>query len=219
MTIRIKRCFFAGITFIAPIVVTFWALWFAYNKLALFLKEPFVRFYKAVGLFDVLPRHVMAILAELIFVLLIFLGLTVMGYVLTRYFKRRGDNAIHKMLGQVPVIKTVFNPVKQAVQSLLGEGMDGRQVVRFPYPCEPYTTLGIVMDELVVNGTESLMVMMPLTMSAGTGVLLTIPKSKAVVIDVEASQALAHVISCGMVKLGEDLTRVREGQTLVIRSE
>lgn len=199
----LKRHFMTGIVFSTPIAVTLWIMLYMYRRLADFLRDPFVAFYKSVGLYEVLSRHVMAILSEVAF-FVVFVGLmTVIGWCVARHFKSRGDNSIHRLLEHIPVVKSIFTPVKQAVQSFLGDGMDGRQVVRFPYPMEPYTAIGIVMDETVVGDVACFLVMMPLTMSAGTGVLVTVPKDRATVIDTEASQALAHVISCGMVKLAD----------------
>jgi hypothetical protein len=50
-------------------------------------------------------------------------------------------------------------------------------------------------------------VVMPLTMSAGTGVLLRIPKPCAEVLSVDVAIALQHIISCGMVNIGEKKKR------------
>lgn len=204
-TIRnsLKRHFITGVAFTTPIAVTLWVMLYVYRRLADLLRDPFVSFYKSAGLYEILPRHVMAILSEVAF-FVVFVGImTVIGWCVARYFKSRGDNSIHRLFEHIPVVKSIFTPVKQAVQSFLGDGMDGRLVVRFPYPMEPCTAVGIVMDETIVGDTACFLVMMPLTMSAGTGVLLTVPKERAKVIGAEASQALAHVISCGMVKLAD----------------
>lgn len=199
----LKRHFMTGVAFVTPIAATLWILVYVYRRLAELLRDPCVFFYKSAGLYEILPRHVMAILSEVAF-FVVFVGLMmVIGWCVARYFKSRGDNSIHRLLEHIPVVKSIFTPVKQAVQSFLGDGMEGRLVVRFPYPMEPYTAIGIVMDETVVGDTPCFLVMMPLTMSAGTGVLVTVPKERAAVIDAEASQALAHVISCGMVKLAD----------------
>lgn len=201
--LKFSHYLLAGLTFLLPLGVLVAVLLYIHEKFASAIRDFYVPIYKNLGVYDKLPRHVMAVGAELVTVAVGALALAVVGWIVLRVLRRRRIKAFHQFLGNVPVIKTVFSPVKRAVDSLFGSGLnDGnRKVVRFAYPAEPYKTIGIVMDEVVENGEKKYLVLLPLTMSAGTGILLTIPKAAAEEIPVNVSRALEHVISCGMVKL------------------
>jgi len=203
---KLTKYFASGLVFTLPIAITAIALFYVYDKLARCLRGPFVAIYQTIhvgesSLYELLPKHLLAACAEITTAVIAFLALAFIGWVISRTLRQCKDNAIHRFLENVPVIKSIFKPVNQAVQSLLGEDMKGRKVVRFAYPMEPYYGIGIVMDEIDFDGEKVYVVMMPLTMSAGTGVLLRIPQKRAKILDVDATTALEHVITCGMVPL------------------
>lgn len=188
-----------GLRFVVPIFVTGIVLWWAYGKLAPILSAPFLWLYARCGIS--VPQigswgyELLCVIQTIgaIGLLLLFVG-TCLGETLKRTIQRGFE--------WLPIVGAVFKPVNQAVASLLSDSMSGKLVVRFPFPAEPCTAVGIVMDNEVVDGVDSCIVMLPLTMSAGTGLLITVPKDKVSVLKgVEASQALAYAISCGMTKL------------------
>lgn len=194
-----SHCVLAGFTFLLPIGLFIAIVLYVHEKFALATRDIFVPIYKKLGLYEKLSRQVMAIGGEIVTLLVVVLVLAVVGWIVLRVLRRRRVKMFHQCLENLPVVKTVFTPIKQAVDSMFGSGLndDHRKVVEFPYPNNPYKAIGIVMDE---SGDEYVVVM-PLTMSAGTGVLLRMPKSAAKVIPVDVAIALQHVISCGMVKL------------------
>lgn len=188
-----------GLRFVVPILVTAVLLWWAYGKLAPILSAPFLWLYAKCGIS--IPKAG-SIGYELLCVVQTIgaLGLLLLfiGYSFGESLKR----GMQRILERMPIVGVVFKPVNQAVESLLGVGMAGKPVVRFPFPAAPCTAIGIVMDQEKVNGVDCCVVMMPLTMSAGTGVLITVPADQIQILEgVEASQALAYAISCAMTKL------------------
>ena len=201
--LNLNHCLIAGVTFLLPIAVLYAVILYLHEKFALSIRDIYVPLYKSLGLYDKLPRHVMAIGSEVVTILLVLLALVLVGWVVLRVLRKRRANAIHQFLANVPFVRGVFSPVKQAVDSLFGSksGEKNRKVVRFAYPAEPYHAIGLVMDEIEEDGEARYVVVMPLTMSAGTGFLLTVPKTAATEIQVNATLALEHILSCGMVKL------------------
>lgn len=203
-----SHCVLAGFTFLLPIGLFIAIVLYVHEKFALATRDIFVPIYKKLGLYERLPRQIMAIGGEVVTLLVVVLVLAVVGWIVLRVLRRRRVKMFHQCLENLPVVKSVFTPIKQAVDSMFGSGLnDGhRKVVQFPYPADPYKAIGIVMDE-----TENeYVVVMPLTMSAGTGVLLRMPKSAAEVISADVAIALQHVISCGMVKLSEKKSSVEK---------
>lgn len=188
-----------GFRFVMPILVTAAVLCWAYGKLAPVLSAPFLALYAQFGIS--LPkagslRYEMLCAVQTVGAL--GLLLLVIGACVGETLKR----GVQRILEKLPIVGAVYKPVNQAMESFLGDGMAGKPVVRFPFPSEPCSAVGIVMDEETVDGVECCVVMMPFTMSVGAGVLLTVPKEKVRVLDgVEASQALAYTISCGMTRL------------------
>ena len=199
--IGFKKSIASGLVFAIPILALAALLYWVYDKLASLFRVPFDRIYGSFGLSEILPLWAFDLLAEIIFLTALVLGIALFGWVIRKWLRNRTDNAVHHFLSHIPIIKSVFIPVKQAVQSLLSDDMKGRVVIRFPYPAKPYTAIGIVMDEQEVAGQDCYLVVVPLTMSAGTGLLITVPKECAEILPFDASRALSHVVSCGLVKL------------------
>ena len=188
-----------GLRFVVPIAVTAMLLVWAYGKLAPVLSAPFLWVYSQCGIS--IPQTG-SVGYEFLCVIQTVCSL---GLLLLLIGKCVGDKlrlVVQRVLERLPIVGDVFKPVNQTVESFLGEGMTGKKVVRFPFPAAPCMSIGIVMDHEKVNGVDCCVVMMPLTMSAGTGMLISVPEDQVQFLDgVEASQALAHVISCGMTKL------------------
>ena len=189
----------SGLLFALPIAVTILVLLWVYGKLAPTLSAPFLWFYAKCGI--VLPAAG-SLGYELICVVQTVSTIVLLLWLIGFFVGDALRKWIQMILERLPVISTVFKPVNQAVGSLLGDGMSGKPVVRVPFPDLPSTAIGIIMDEDTVDGRACYVVMIPLTMSAGTGLLLTVPKTDVQLLEgVEASQALAYAISCGMTKL------------------
>lgn len=188
-----------GMRFVVPILVTGTVLWWAYGKLAPILSAPFLWLYARCGIS--IPKAG-SMGYELLCVVQTIGTLGLVLLLIGVCFGESLKRGMRRLLERIPIVGAVFKPVNQAVESLLGDGMSGKPVVRFPFPAAPCTAIGIVMDSEKVNGVDCCVVMMPLTMSAGTGMLITVPKDQVQFLEgVEASQALAYAISCGMTKL------------------
>ena len=187
-----------GLRFVVPILVTLIVLWWAYGKLAPILSAPFLWLYAQCGIS--IPKAG-SMGYELLCVVQTVGALGLLLLFVGSCFGESLKRGTQRILEWMPIVGAVFKPVNQAVGSLLGDGMAGKPVVRFPFPATPCTAIGIVMDQEEINGVKCCVVMMPLTMSAGTGMLITVPVDQVQFLGVEASQALAHVISCGMTKL------------------
>lgn len=192
-------CIKRGLRIVVPIAVTVMLLVWAYDKLAPILSAPFLWVYSQCGIS--IPQTG-SVGYEFLCVIQTVGSL---GLLLLLIGKCVGDKlrlVVQRVLERLPIVGDVFKPVNQTVESFLGEGMTGKKVVSFPFPAAPCTAIGIVMDQKEINGVKCCVVMMPLTMSAGTGMLISVPEDQVQFLDgVEASQALAHVISCGMTKL------------------
>ena len=187
-----------GLRFVVPIAVTAMLLVWAYGKLAPILSAPFLWVYSQCGIS--IPQTG-SFAYEFLCVIQTVGSLGLLLLLIGKCVGDKLKQMAQRVLEWLPIVGDVFKPVNQTVESFLGEGMTGKKVVRFPFPAAPCMSIGIVMDQTKVNGVECCVVMMPLTMSAGTGMLITVPVDQVQFLGVEASQALAHVISCGMTKL------------------
>ena len=198
--IKLGHCFFAGLTFITPLVVVIAFILYIYDKFAVAISGIFVPLYKYLGIYEMLPRHVLALCAELLTVFTIVVTVIVVGWFVLFVLKKRRVNLFNNILENIPVVKTVFSPIKQAVDSLLGPAMQNGSgmVVRLTYPAAPYETIGIVTGD---DGLHRYWVMIPFTMSPGTGLLLSVPKDKTNKVECNVSEALEFALSCGIVKL------------------
>ena len=204
--LKFSYCTLVGATFTLPLVIVVTLILYLYDKFAIAICDIFVPIYKYLGVYDRSFRHILAIGAELTTIAVIISLLAFVGWLVLRVVKKRRVKWLHKFLENIPVVNSIFSPVKQAVDSLLGSGIkDGkRKVARLTYPTEPYKTIGIVMDEdQLVDHEDRYWVMVPFTMSPGTGLMLSVPKKDVEILPYSVAEALEFSLSCGMARLSK----------------
>jgi uncharacterized membrane protein len=178
----INQIFFKGLILVLPITLTFYLLvWASYKVESLFGET----IEKLVGKWLYIPG--LGILVTLVSIFLV--GLLVDNYITGRFF-----SWLTNTLERVPLIKVIYNPLKDLMALIPGRSSDEnkpQRVVLVPLEGLGVQTLGLVTREELNELPESnlISVYVPLSYMLG-GITLLIEKHKVKKVDIPVEQAL-----------------------------
>jgi uncharacterized membrane protein len=204
---HIRDAFVSGLLAVIPVGVTFYILWFLYQRIDGLVGRttPFgLMVQKALGHW--IPG--LGIYVTLIVILLIGVATrSFLGRVLQYYMER--------VFFSLPGVRKMYATLKQFTNALLNRESSSafQKVVMFEYPKEGIHILGLVTNEELGKlqqgtGEESLLVYAPTAPNPLSGMMLIIPKSKVTYIDMPVEDALSMVVSSGSV-LPDSLRKVK----------
>lgn len=178
----INQTFFKGLIVVLPITLTFYLLiWASYKIESLFGST----LEMLIGQWLYIPG--LGIVVTLLFIFLV--GVLVNNYITGRFF-----SWLTKTLEKVPLIKVIYNPLKDLMALIPGKSSDKakpQRVVLVPLEQMGVEVLGLVtredLDEL--PGENLISVYVPLSYMLG-GVTVLIAKDKVKKVDMAVDQAL-----------------------------
>lgn len=187
VTRHLRQTLVAGIIFLVPVVATFLILRLIFNSVDDLLGPTIERVLgvaiPGLGLMGVV---ILVYVAGLV-------GRNVMG--------RRLLAATEKALMRVPLVRTVYSPAKQLVDSFSGTGETGfKRVVMVPYPYPGSWTVGFLTgttrDE---KGDVMALVYIPTAPTPNSGLMVLLPLSEVYDTDLSVPAAIRLVLSGGIV--------------------
>ena len=163
----IKRRILAGLLAIVPIAVTFWILKFLFT----FLDGLAAPMLKQIGV--EIPG--LGIILTLVFIF-------ILGLVITNVLGRTLFNWGEAILTRLPVVKTIYNTIKQITSAFSGSTMKSfQQVVFIQYPRKGLWTMCFVTNQSEnEQGDVFYHLFVPTTPNPTSGVFIVIPKADAV---------------------------------------
>lgn len=187
----IRTTFIRGFVVIIPLGLTYWFFSSLLNAvdgiLSPLLAEWIGRDFPGLGFVAML--------------LLIFLvGLLTRNLVGTVLF-----NGFENLLKQIPFVRSVYSAIKDLVGAFTigGKGKTFREVVMIEYPRPGLYTLAFVTNEMSFHGESGtqdfLNVYIPNPPNPTSGILILVPKEKAVHLNLTIEQGLKLVLSGGIV--------------------
>ena len=124
---RMRAYFFAGVLVTAPISITLYLAWLLINLVDNTVRPLIPIKYNPE---TYLPFALPGLGLVVIFIALTFIGAFTAGFV-GRFFIRLSE----RMLGQMPVIRSVYNAVKQILETVLAQQSNAfREAVLVEYP-------------------------------------------------------------------------------------
>ena len=199
--ISLRTAFFSGLLLLAPLVVTIWA----FAKIVDIVGgtfRPFFFFYLPAALRD---RPSLAIVWDVLATLVVFVLVTVLGYlsryVFGRFFLEVGERLIHG----IPGVGAVYTTVKQIVDTFSSQSRNlFSKVVLIEYPRRGVWTLGFLTakhqgepQQRIGSGIWTVFV--PTTPNPTSGFLLMLPKENIVELDMSVGDGMKMIISGGAV--------------------
>lgn len=193
---RLRRYFVAGLATLFPLVVTLYLLLvvfqFADGLLGRFINRYWLRTY----------GYEIQGLGLVMTVLLIFLTGVVSSHFFGQWMFRRFEG----WLGRLPVVRRIYQPVKQLAQFLFEKSQREaafRRVVLVQYPRPGVYSLAFVTNETSTTVTGSpktlLTLLIPNPPSPFTGPIIFVPKEEVVPLKISVEEAVRLIVSGGVV--------------------
>ncbi|MCX5680420.1 MAG: DUF502 domain-containing protein [Candidatus Omnitrophica bacterium] len=193
---RVKRYFFTGFFIILPVFIT------AYVLYAIFIFidgiwGKIINFY--------LRRHLGFAIPGLGFILGM-LTILVVGFIATNLLGKRLFNFFEHIFRKFPMIKLIYDPAKQIVNSFTSrENPAFKKVVLVEYPSKGIWSIGFLTNEgfkeaQEKTGEELLHVFIATTPSPFTGFLVLFPKRDVKILDISVEGGIKLIVSGGIVR-------------------
>ncbi len=143
------------------------------------------------------------------------------GLIAQNYVGRRILSGIESSLGRIPVVRSLYNGIKQVADVVVAQKNRGefKRVVMVEYPKEHSWTLAFVTADLTVplrskriDESKMATVFIPTTPNPTSGFLLIVEKSRVIDTHMDIEEAMKVVISGGLVqpgKLPDDVEEVK----------
>jgi len=192
-----RAYFFAGILITAPISISLYLAWLLIN----FVDDTVtplipIKYNPETYLPFALPGLGLVVLI----VVLTFTGAVTAGF-LGRFFIRLSE----QMLSRMPVVRSVYNAVKQILETVLAQQSNAfREAVLVEYPRRGLWAIAFITGKTegeVQNLTEedTINIFLPTTPNPTSGFLLFVPKEDLIRLDMSVEEAIKMVISGGIV--------------------
>jgi len=195
---RTRRNFLTGIVIVAPIMLTFYLIWWAINLVDGLIVPWVPKIYNPSTYFGTdIPG----------FGVIVFLVFTATIGALTkglfgRQLLKFGENFVDRM----PVVRSIYNALKQIAETVLSQSNNSFQsacMVEYPrkgiwaIAFVSTETKGEVLDKMSHDTMMS--IFLPTTPNPTSGFLLFVPKEDVVILDMTVEEAAKLVISAGLV--------------------
>ncbi len=133
----------------------------------------------------------------------------IVGLIVRTTYGRPFIRAVEMVILRVPLIKSIYNPTKQIMDSLSTAGKAPHRVVIIPWPSKETHTIGFLTAE-VTDGEGKIFcnVLVPTTPTPQSGLLAIVPKEDVIFTDLTLDEGLRLVISSGVIS-PKDLMRKR----------
>jgi uncharacterized membrane protein len=194
----VRRYFVAGILFFAPIGITIWAIasiviWLDNLILPAFLKLVIP------GLEETPPL-------PLVGMLFTFFVIILLGVIARHLFGGEFQRAWERLLGRVPVARSIYAGVKQLLEAIFTSDRSSRfnRVVMIEYPRRGVYALAFTTGPArgaTQDATDGHMIncFLPTTPNPTSGFYLLVPEGEIVDIDISVEDAFKIVMSAGLV--------------------
>jgi len=204
---KVKRSFLAGLLVVVPLGLTIlivrWIINAMDGLLMRFLPE---RFWPE-ALFG-FPVPGLGLVTTLLLILMV-------GMMATNYFGRSVVAFSERMMGRIPLVKSIYGLFKQVADTVLNVDRQGfRKVVLIEYPRKGIWSVGFVTgisqgEVQTMTAHRMLNVFVPTTPNPTSGYYILVPEEDAREMDMSIEEAFKLIISGGMVTPPERAKRIR----------
>lgn len=185
-----RKTFLAGIATLLPIILTGYVL----NWVFLFMDD-----IPSAILRQFLQTEIpgLGFLLTVVFVFLV-------GLLAQRVIGDRIKNRIHRLLMRTPIVRSVYGPLKQIVDSFTGDASDTfKEVVMIEYPRRGTYSLAFVTsrrsgEPQELTGQNLLNCFVPTTPNPTSGYYLLVPVEEAIPLNMTIEEGLKMIVSAGI---------------------
>ena len=199
----IKKYFFNGLLFFAPMLATFSVVAWAFNFILKYVRT--MRIIIPGHLNNIIPEDYYGLIANtgiILFLLILILLLGLLG-------KSALGKGIHAGFSSLTKRIPIFNTIYEAMSSITdifakgpGENTFFSKAVLVPFPHDKVLAIGFVTHtdsgHLFEDGDKFMPIFLPTSPIPTTGWLISVERSRLTVLDIPVEQAIALVVSLGI---------------------
>jgi uncharacterized membrane protein len=198
----VKGIFLTGFAVIIPIGLTLYILFFIISMIdnwLMFLPDKYHP--------DTLLRFHVPGLGIIVTVILIF----ICGLVTKSYFGRRIFNLWENFVEKIPVVRSLYQPIKQIVDGVISDKKKSfKKVVLVEFPRKGMYTIGFItghppFEVQEKTGKPCFGVFVPTTPNPTSGYFIMVPEDGVISMDMSVEEAFTLIISMGIVTPQERL--------------
>lgn len=186
-----KSYFVTGIIVIVPLLVTYIVIRALVNTIG--------------KLFALLPLNLQPQTYIPFFgveILIAFILIILIGFLVSNFLGRKLLGVGEKLLAKIPIVKTIYQGVKQLTTGIVSDKKMFSKVVLIQYPVRNLHQIGFVTGEdkhFVKNdtGQKMLKIFIPTTPNPTSGFFCIVPESEVQYLDLTAEEAFRLIISAG----------------------
>ena len=193
----LKRWFLAGLLVILPLAVTIWVL-----DIVVHFLDSSVNFLPQ----DWKPEQVFGYKIPGVGVVLTVAIILTVGAFASNYLGSKMVRWWDRFLGQIPVVRSIYNAVKQISDTLFSnKGNAFREVVLIQYPRQGLWTMALVTGKPGgilaehCSPEEYINIYVPTTPNPTSGFYLMVKRSETKALDVSVDEAIKSIIAMGVI--------------------
>ncbi len=195
--VRLRRLLFTGLVTLIPVALTVFIL---------------VKLFQVMdGIFAPVIDRVIGVYLPGVRIpglgfLLTILVILVLGWLSTNVFGSRLIQAFERLIGRIPVAKSVYSATKGVLESLsLNQSEAFKRVVLIEYPMEDTYALAFVTGNarwpsIHPRTADALLLFLPTTPNPTSGYLLVLPRDRAIDLPITVEEGIRLIISGGILQ-------------------
>ncbi len=193
MSRRLRNYLLAGLIVVLPAIVSLYILYLSFNLLD--------RWFRALMLF-IFPGTTWTVPG--VGLLISLTAILLLGWLTTNMLGRRLLDLNHKLFSSTPIVRSIYNTVKQIIDAFMQQGKTAfQQVVMVQYPRQGIWSLGFVTGSVRGEIAEHLQeqtitVFIPTTPNPTSGLLVLVPKKDVIYLKMTVEAGLKLIISGGV---------------------
>jgi uncharacterized membrane protein len=199
---RLRNYFLTGLILVAPAYITISLTWWFINWVD-DLVRPFIPVaYR--------PETYLPVKIPGLGLIIVFITLTLLGFLTANFVGRKMVEVGEKILNRMPVVRPIYNSLKQIFQTLFGKGGSSfRRVGLVEFPSPGMWSLVFLSNpasaEIATRlpDTEHVAAFMPCTPNPTTGFFFYVARRDIIDLDITVEAAMTLLMSAGMVQPGD----------------
>jgi uncharacterized membrane protein len=199
---RVRNYFLTGLILVAPAYITVSLTWWFINWVD-DLVRPFIPIaYR--------PETYLPVKIPGLGLIIVFVTLTLFGFLTANFVGRKLVEVGENILNRMPVVRPIYNSLKQIFQTLFSKGGSSfRRVGLVEFPSPGMWSLVFLSNSASAEiaarlpDTEHIAAFMPCTPNPTTGFFFYVARRDIIDLDVSVEAAMTLLMSAGMVQPGD----------------
>jgi len=199
---RLRNYFLTGLILVAPAYITISLTWWFINWVD-DLVRPFIPIaYR--------PETYLPVKIPGLGLIIVFITLTLLGFLTANFVGRKLVEVGENILNRMPVVRPIYNSLKQIFQTLFAKGGSSfRRVGLVEFPSPGMWSLVFLSNSASAEiaarlpDTEHIAAFMPCTPNPTTGFFFYVARRDIIDLDITVEAAMTLLMSAGMVQPGD----------------